>query len=226
MGTRGGTTLAGPWAGPDVSLGDMLSPRILLLHGVVTLVVLPAWVSPPVLYMSQDYGRTWTLRALPATAGCTTLQVSQLATTPAAPDRLLLSGRCVNGASNVPGMFASYDLGCTWSMLDPWTPAQPEWPGDPAGSATQADLLYRSIRWNWQRTRDLARTWENLSIPGEKLWISPNDDQILVTVGPSLGLGLSSTDGGLTWRSWRRLPCPGALADFIGPVWLRGATER
>lgn len=220
---------AQPWQdqapAPPGWWSDMLSPRILILKGTVTLVVAPLWVRPAVLYLSEDYGHTWVARSLPQSSACGETGIGQVLTTPAAPDRLLVSATCTGIAGSDPGLLSTSDGGVTWTFLDPWTPETPTWSGNPVGSALDAGLLYRLNGTNWQRTLDLGASWEERSIPGDELVLSPNDDRILVAQTRSTGIHLVSSDGGDTWRGWRQDPCRWVVSPTFQSVWLRGTVE-
>lgn len=228
-----GVTWAGlpaePWDHYEVAPGstggdDVLSPRWVRVGGVLTLVTMPGWISPTTLFVSEDLGTTWIQRDTPSTAACARFQAWHLVNTPAAPDRLLLAGQCLDPVQqDGPYLLASTDAGMTWTAQAFRTPGEPAWFSNLTPSATDADLLYRRLPTTWQRSRDLAISWEDLSIPGERLWGSPNHANVFAAVDPEVGEGLSSLDGGQTWWPWTQVPC--GLSDRYGLVWLRGSSD-
>ncbi len=219
-----------PWQnvlGPSYYWEDMLAARIIRVQGVVTLVARSTLADPLTLYVSTDLGDHWDARPIPALTDCPDFGMGAVLTTPAAPERLLLTGRCrvSSTADSRPVLLVSTDAARTWSILATWSDGDALWPSPTLASPVDPDVLYQYGQYNWQRTRDAAATWENVVIPGSQLVLSPNDVETLAVIGPSRGPGLTSRDGGLTWQSWPEVPCVDTVQQATGPIWLRGASE-
>lgn len=206
---------------------DMLTARIIRVQGVVTLVAHSVLTESLTLYVSTDLGDHWDARRIPPLTDCLDFVAGTVLTSPAAPERLLLTGSCRVGstADSRPVLLISRDAARTWSILDTWSEGDALWPSPTLASPVDADVLYQYGQFNWQRTRDAAATWENVVIPGSQLMLSPNDVETLAVIGPSRGPGLTSRDGGHTWQGWPDVPCTDTVLQSTGPIWLRGANE-
>lgn len=223
-------TTTQPWQnllGPSYYWEDMLAARIIRVQGVVTLVTRSVLADPFTFFVSTDLGDHWDARPIPTLGGCPDFAVGSVLTTLAAPERLMLTGRCQasSAADSRPVLLISSDAARTWSILDTWSEGEAMWPSPTLASPISADVLYQFGQSNWQRTRDGAATWENVVIPGSQLVLSPNEAETLAVIGPSRGAGLTSRDGGLTWQGWPDAPCADTVMQSVGPIWLRGSSE-
>jgi len=219
-----------PWQalGPGSTglLFDRLSARIIVVDGKVKLAVLPDWQPDPVLYVSQDLGQSWRTAPLPAATDCDSLTRPTLLATPAAADRLIFSAGCATSSLNDQGVFVTHDLGATWDPIDPWSLAAAMPYDILLTSAVEPGRLIRLTASGWQRSNDLGATWQGLSVPGQTLYLSPNNALVLASTDVDQGHAWSSADGGATWSEWQGLPCAdGGLDSVAAPIWLRGISE-
>ncbi len=222
-------TGAQPWQdvlAPAYWWSDMATIRILRVKGELTLVAHLAVSELNTLLVSTDLGQHWDARPVSAPAACLDFAIKAVVTSPAAPDRLIVDGRCqVASPDSWPILLVSSDAARTWAILEAWSAGEPVWAGRLQASPVDGDTLFRILSTHWQRTRDLTTSWENLTIPGDQLLLSPNDSQTLAVIGPSRGAGLTSRDGGATWQGWTSPSCADTVDQYEGPVWVRGLSE-
>lgn len=168
------------------------------------------------IYVSADYGATWTQQTTPTAPGCPVLMLNTFLTTPARPGRLYAELACAAALPAGPTFIwiESDDAGVTWTpVLDPTDMGRTV-----VLSPARADRLFRVTD-----TRLLERSdtdgadWVPIgTAPSESISLTLTDaNRILASAGGGLFV---SSDGGVTWLALNNLPCGFSGIPFLAEV--------
>lgn len=169
------------------------------------------------IYVSADFGDTWTRRLVPPLAGCSALGFESFATSPAQPDRLYLTASCVNSlpfGSSSQVWIATSDAGLTWQ---PVIGAEIRGYTNLLSPAQSGRLFNVGNQFELQRSDDDGVSWMPVgAVPNGSFSLTQSSpDRILATTASG---AFVSTDSGAAWHAFTNLPCQLKSTSFLAEI--------